>query len=1748
MPRRRLGIGLVLLAVLVAVVFALRAPLLRATASAAIAVATGTGVSFGKLAIDADSIDARDVHVTRGSGLVADVPHLRVRYDLHEAIFGGGAHRYGLIAVTLEHPSIQLIRGKDGSFDVGQSKTPAAAPSAAASAPPDSSPPLLATIDVDDAKLALHDPGRYLAGSRDVYLAQIGVHAKFDTKATSAYTVVARVPGDAPARMSAMGRFDASGFAVHRVRANAVAILPFVDYFINTSSAQIFAGTLYDGDVRFYSFGHDTHVAGSARVSDGAMSVPGLLPAASKMNGRIDFYDNGISTTLLHATLGPLAARIEGGLYGFDATSPSFRLGIAVTNGSLQDARKLFSFSRTLPIAGDARIETFLEGFAPKPIVITRVEAARASYGPYPLSAFASRALLYDSVVDVADTHARYDGLDVSAGGTIAIGDVAHIDLLAAIDGPASRVPYAAQLAPGAHLHAVARLAGDDLKLDARGELSGAGGTGASAASLDGFFHIDPYGEGTFGPLLATRGDGASIAGTFYLDRQRSDSAFWLDAKHYAFAAPVPAPRFPGLDLYPPDFDATLDGSVAGFGPPSDFRLAGHVRAHDLRVAKLAIGDVAGDVTGHIGDLRLGRVVAAGAWGSITGSGAYVGTKLALDGYYRGTFEKLRAFTGELGARGPLAGPVALTIDPKETVVQSSGIRTPGVRVRGVPLDAISGTLAIERDRLHLLAAGATVASGTLAAAGTLATVPTGNAKMPHVAGIGVSISDADASRLHAIAPVDGGGSMSTIGRFANDGKETRYDGGVAVAGARFQKISIDANGDIGLAGTRLAFARTTAKAADAIASLDGRLSNLGTKRPRYDANVALTDTQLAPLVHAVDPGRNDLTGTIAGTFGVHGSPDDLTVRGKLRMPEGSVNGLNFRDAAATIAIAPGGLGARDGTVTVGSTVARFGGFFHAGDGAFRIDAPTADLSDFNDFFDTGDTLGGRGHVRGRFFKRRGVVRSSADIDIASLKYRTFNLGDATAMWNSRGEDVTGKLSFGGTSGRLETAGTLGLAANAPLDRILERSRFNGTASLRDLDLGVWLPALGYQLPVTGRLDGDASIAGPLRNPDVRTSLNLVGGTIGKLPVDRFALVASSTLRRTTVQTITLDVPSLSLTGSGNFGLGAKDAIELRLHAKSPNVGALASNLLSSQFPVTGTGEADVTVDGTRASPRVAGGFDLENAVARGIAIPRALGEFSIKGRDLVLSDVEVGFTTGALYVAGSVPLELSPFSFGPARAPVELDLTAKNISLANFAPLFPAGSTLKGTLAGRVDVTGTAGAPQINGSIALANGAATTSLERVPITDLRATLAFEGTNVALRDLHAVAGGGTLDASGSATLADLVNLGADARYRFDAKARGLHLDLPAYGSGQIDGTLALSHQRGQPRTLHGNLMLNDGTIPFAALLLASGSTSGDIDATPVVGPDSLALDLDVAAERNVRVRSANVDLGGRGKLHVGGTLAAPALDGGFDSTGGTLTYFNTVFRVIDGRVSFAPDRGVIPDLTAHAETHVIDPDPNTIRNFAGTADVTLDVHGPVTGLAIGLTSDPQYDRQQILGLLLNAPALGATDLFDTPGQATLYGSNNTSAQPRDVAGSRYNNGSTTVAQEAFGVANAQFTRTLLAPAETTFANAVGLTNFNVNVDLTGNVGLQARKVLGKEVSAVYGTTIGYPYRQTFGFEIKPNPVTAAQVTVFQTFGNAGLTSLNPETLTPGFGSTKLTSNQPSSGTVGFALSLQRLFP
>ncbi len=1714
---------------------------MRSLVSVVAGALTGDRIGIGDLSFSPHRIVLSNVDVSRGADPLFAADRVDVRYDLHALLFGG-ERRYGLSAVSLERPRVTIVRHADGSFDLANRG--GGAPAAAAVPSGRRAAPLRFTLAVRDGSLALVDPGRALPIARNLAVDAIAANADVDDSSHTTYRGSGRFAHDDRQRVVFAGRIDADGFATHRLQAAYVALPPIVNYFINTKSAELLRGEARDVDVRAYAFpsaaGAPYHVTGSARVDGGAMHVPGLAVDATEMHGTLAAFDGGIASPQLDAKLGPIAVRLAGGMY--DWADPTFRLGVR-SNADLDAVRELFRFSRRLPLHGAATLSTLLEGSVGNPLVATRVDAPALAYGRFPVSSASGRAIYHESEVDVVGARGTYGGLDVRADGGIGLGgDEPVTELAVDASGPARGVPYAAQVAPDATLRGEGLLAGTGLAFDARGVVVGDGG----GVSLAAPFHVDPHGDGGFGPIGVSGRGGAELAGMYYLERSASSSGFWLDARGYPFADLGSAPQLPGIDLVAPAFAGELDGQVAGVGPPSAFRIAGRVRARSLRVGSVTIDDVSGDVSGAFGNVRLSRVAARGPWGRFGGDGAYAGGRLALEGRYDGSFERLRTFTGDLGAAGAIAGPVALLLDPQATVVQTDGATSAGATVHGVPVDRLTGTLEVANQRFRIDAATAAVAGGTLAAAGNL--------RAP--AGIGVSVFGADASRMHGV-PLERG-SVAAIGDVTSRNGVARFVGGLSVGRGVSNRIPVAGNGDLTFSPGHLELRSTDARAAGIVASIAGSVGGLGSADPVYDLGIAVPSAGVAPIVRALGVAGETIAGTIDGDVRVHGAYDSLRLDGRVGMPEGSIAGLAFEDASARVSVDRAGVRARGGHVTVGSTQTAFSALYRGDDKAIRIVAPHADLSDFNDLFDAGDTLGGKGRVAIRFSKRGTLTRTNADIAIAGLRYRSFDLGDARAAWSSHGRSVVGSVLFGGPSGRLAASGTLVLPAEVAVASTIRDSRFDGTAQLDGLDLGVWLPALGYQLPIGGRVDANATIAGPLSNPAVSTVATLRDGSIGKFPVDRLTVEASSTLDRTSVSRIDLELPSVSVLGSGRIGHAADAPLDLTLHATSSNLGGLSTRLFGVGYPVTGSGVADVTIDGTRDDPRVTGRVAVRSASLRGVAVPQADATFALRARAVVLSDALVRFATGTVALRGSVPFEIQPFALGPPAAPIGLDFTASDLELADFAPLLSPGSELAGRIDGTLSVSGSAGAPHLGGLLTLAKGTFASPLETVALTDVAARLRFDGSSAFLDSFHAAAGGGTVDASGSARFADSLVSGAAVAYDFVATADKLRLDLPAYGSGSIDGTVSLSRLAGRPARLAGDLRLSDGTIPFSALLVAGGGGGGGFDATSAAAqtggagtpriPRDTAFDLDLSAERNVRVRSGNVDIGARGDLHVDGTVDTPSLAGGFVSTGGTITYFNTVFRLVDGKVTFTPDQGVIPTLDAVATTQLINPDPNTVRNVTGSASVTLTLSGPVTGLTIGLKSDPAYDRQQILGLLLNAPALGATNLFgETPGQAIPYGSNSLAYLSPGVAATRSQSGELSVAQEAFGVANAQFTRTLLAPIETTFAQAVGLSNFNVNVGYTGGVGLSARKILGRNVNAIYGTTFGYPYRQTFGFDIKENDSTAAQVTVFQTLGEYGLSSTTPATLLTSTGNLKYNAAQPSAGTAGFSFSIQHLF-
>jgi hypothetical protein len=1717
--------------------FVFRAPAERSLVASIASAAFGAHASIGSGEFGRDGADFGEVRIERSGLPFFDADRIRITYALGE-LFGGSQHRFGLQRIELVRPHFWLARKPDGSFNLPQRR---GAPAVAPAGTPQRGAPLAFDARIEGGVLTLLDRSQRTRVPQDAELAGIDGTLSYSERAGSRYEFRAQLASGArrsPVRVRGFIDFE-RGLALHRLTSSNVALPALLNFAIDSPVMHVRTGEARELDVRAYAldihpeidFGY--HLAGSADVRDAILDFSFLKAPMREVRGRIDLFDDGIASPRLDGRLAGIPVRASGGLVDWERLA--LRLGIE-GDGTFGQLRQLFAFSSSRPIAGPVHAGVLVEGPLEEPLVLAQLRSAHASYGTIPLDGLRAAVAYHASSVLLGPVRAAYGPLALDLNGALDIGDHLTTRLALTASGPAERIPYAAQLVPASTVRTLALLTGTDTAFDLRGVVSGTG----PGERLDGLYHVDPKGNGAIGPIAVERG-GGSLAGAFVLRREQNESALWADAQNLAIAPSKTPPQLPGLTLpaIPAELGGRLDGRIAGTGHPSDFRLAGTARSRGLRSGgvELAAADVR--FGGSPQNLSLSGVTAGGPWGSFKGGGGYAGGRLALSGIYDGSFQQLARFTGDLGATGRVRGPFSLLVDSGRTIVQTTGVQTPGARVRGVPLSRLEGTLAIGAGgALDIYSARGSVAGGNVTANGRLALGSAAGG------GLAVTASGLDAAQLRGAGlPLDRG-RIAAVGTVAAAGAGPYADASVLLGGGKYGAVDLSGHSGLKLQDGTLTLAGGSALVAGSVSRFDGRLSEISKAAPRYDVAVSVRGAQLGPLVRRAYPQRRDVGGSVDADVRVGGSGRAPTIAGALRVPEGTANGQAFRDGAAQVSYDGREIDARAGTVTVGTTRVGFaGGARNIRNLALRIAAPSADLADFNDLFDEGDVLGGHGHLTLSFSRTRGAVQTSADTAISDLRYRRFELGDTRAIWSSTGRAVNGAIGFSGPAGNLDASGGLVLPQRSRLMKLLERSEYAIKGTVRGLDLGVWLPALGYDVPLTGRVDADATVAGRFPDLAVVSDATLLGGTIGKLPVDRLTMSTSSTLARTTIKSAVLEVPTLSVRGDGSLGFGEKDQLDLHLHATSADIGASLARLAERRLPVSGALEADARIRGTRQNPTLSGGFEVVGAQVRGVAVPLAVGSLESNGRALRLNDAELDFAKGSLALAGSLPFTVAPFAIGPPKAPITLEAAAKGVDLGDFLPLLPKGSELAGLLEGRIALGGTAANSRLVGELALRGGRVVTPFQRAPLTNVAASVSLDGNDVRLGALHADAGGGALDASGTISIPDLTRLAETSAYSFAATAKRARLDFPEYGRGILDASVKLTHVPAGAPLLRGEASLSEAVVPFSALYKPTGgdTLSPVYVPLPEAGPAgvNLAFDMQLRAGNNVRVRSGNLDLGARGAVALSGTLGAPRLDGRFDSTGGTITYFNTAFRLVDGFVTFDPADGIIPALNARAVTHVINPDPSAARNFGGGADITMNVTGIVTSPTIAFSSVPQYDRQQILGLLLRAPTIGAN----------IFSSSGTLASPLDSAQQQtVARGATStdamVSQQAFEVLNAQFVRNLLSPIETAFGNAIGLSSFNVTLGYGGEVGVSARRGLGKNISAVYGSSFFFPYRQTIGLEFQSGVATVAQLTFFQTLATADDTL---QLVTLAGTDIRAASILPATGTKGYSFSLQHLF-
>ena len=1724
-----------LLVVLAVVAVAARHELIRTGGGWLASVASGYRITWGDQRFGSAHAALLDVHVRSAEGEpVLDAQRVDLWYSLRD-LLPGSKHRYGITAVAVDRPVLTLIKHQDGTYNVRLPK--AAAPAGPENPQLPNRVPIALTVRVRDASGSLRAPFAPDPSARYLGIEHVAINANINSQLRTSYTIDGAFTERTPQPFHAKGVIDVPrGFAMHHAFAGAVPLRTIGNLIINQQTSKILAGTATRFDGRAYALDVEPdrpikyHIGASIDVADASLQVLGLARPIEHINGQLQLVDDAFFARSLRARVADVPVHVAGGIFAF--ASPQFRFGVD-GSGNLDALRSVLWFAHAQPISGNAHVGTLIEGNVSSPIIDVALDSTAPVYRGIPLHDVHVALTLHNGTVTLAPLLASAGDARVALNGTMQLGPTVHSELVAHLNGPADALPYAGEVLGNEPLVGDAVLYGDDLNFHGSGSVVSAVDPNRAGAvfalAQDGVLDVEP---------AWLHIDGAVMSGGYALDRKNDRSAFWIDASHLALHAPAATSVLAAAVAHPPPVDGIVDRAQLAGGGPSGMGAAvgGVLDMHDAHVAGVDFRVLRAGFAGTAGGLGARNVYAAGSWGSIAGTGSFSTGGFAVTGAYDGTLHGLQPFLGGITGDGRVHGPASLAYTNGTVTVSSPGLALDDASIHGLPVTAVTGAAEIDGGVVSVSSLHARAANGDLVAAGTYGS-PDGR--------LALIATGLDGSRLRSIGiPLDSG-TVAANGTVGAGAPLPSFDGGVAVADGRSAQYHVEGTGIIHMAGDGLRMEQTLGALDGTFAFLDGRVDDL-TGGARYALGAHVPAGDIARTLNTFGYGTIPATGTYAAALDVGGTGVSPSVDGPVTVAAGTINGLDYTNAAALFSADHSGASATNGRVDVASTHLLFSAARHRFSAMLSVNAPRARLEEFNNFFDTGDTLAGSGNVALALRAQGTSFSSSGDIDVDGFRYRALPFGTVDGDWNSVGNAVRGTLDAGNQTGRLHAAGTVTIAPSDDWKRVITHSRYNVAANVRGLDLNLWLAAFGFpQIPVEAHVDGNATVSGRYPNLNLNATVATRNAVLFRLPVDSFSARVSSARGRVLIDSAQLQSNTLHASATGSIGLRPSDPLDVNVAASTSDLPRLAALWSRVQLPVSGTFEATAHVAGTFRAPSFSAGFDATDATAYGIPIKSLFGSVRLAGTKLELRNAGASFAQGDATLAGTLPLQLQPFGIGPPNSPVSFDLALDNVDPAVFDAFLGNGTRLGGRLNGNLGIGGTVRAPQIAGDFSVDNGSYVSSLERTPITGASAQLRFDRTEATVTRLFARLGRGTLDGSGSVVFPTAAS---GLQFAVDAKANGAQLDFPAYGRGSLDGTLALRKRAADDvPTLSGTADLSDATIPFAAFLGFSGGSSVGNTAGPVL-PFDVAFDLGLKAGRNVRIRGsgfgAGLDVGATGGVKLAGDLAAPTLDGRFDATSGTLTYFDRAFRVQSAYVLFDKTAGIIPTLHATGMTHVVNPDPDRVRNPYGSADVTIKVDGPIDNLKIGFdTNPPGYSKEQVIALIAPFGGFVGGVAFDsTLNGQTVGTAPGTEPLPGLLKPTTY--GQITLSQEAFNILNAQFTAGLLSPLENALSQGLGFNDFSLTVDYYGNVGFSARKELGRFVNLVYASTFGLPTRQSYGLQYAPSDVTTAQLSFFFQNGPERLFAIPA-----GSGTTnaQVTTGLPLVGQSGFSFTLQRLF-
>ncbi len=288
-----------------------------------------------------------------------------------------------------------------------------------------------------------------------------------------------------------------------------------------------------------------------------------------------------------------------------------------------------------------------------------------------------------------------------------------------------------------------------------------------------------------------------------------------------------------------------------------------------------------------------------------------------------------------------------------------------------------------------------------------------------------------------------------------------------------------------------------------------------------------------------------------------------------------------------------------------------------------------------------------------------------------------------------------------------------------------------------------------------------------------------------------------------------------------------------------------------------------------------------------------------------------------------------------------------------------------EGTTTLKLAARGTVDAPELNGTVDLADATAVIDEPNIAAENLNAHIDVAGSRIALTSLNGDVNGGTLEGSGTVTLGPGGVTEADLQF----SAKDLAYDAPLDLRSLSDSTIRVT-SRGGEVVVAGQITIDEAglssDINLDTGLLAAMTAPRQLELTeernPLLERVRFNIDVDTATpvlvDNNLARAEINAD------LRVVGTPYEPGLTGRLTLLeGAEITLNERRYEAERGLITFVDERRIVPSVDL------------LLNTSAGSYDIAIEVTGTPGETETTLTSDPTLPEPDIMALLVTGRTL-----------------------------------------------------------------------------------------------------------------------------------------------------------------------------